>query len=185
MSLFTRKKNTTPNVPAELADAYAAATPDPTAFMERAAAELAMEYYHPDAGKPSERRVDEHMARVHATHPEQRQRMYVDHFPELLARAEHMSRLQAAKWAVEMPKRFAQAEKERVERDTCPVCKEIGHDLGPYRNPGFGSIPAGVDGVRMCHACRYTAELLYAQASATPERQQAVRAALETPAPRN
>jgi hypothetical protein len=185
MSLFTRKKNTTTDVPVELADAYAAAKPDAAAFMERAASELAMEHYHPDAGKHSGQRDAEGVGRVYSIDPEQRQRMYVDHFPELLARAEHLSRLQAARWAVEMPLRLAQVEKESAERNTCPVCKEISKDLGAYLNPGLSSLATGFDAIRICTACRHTADLLYAQAIATLERQTAVRAAFGIPAPRN
>ncbi|MCX6501147.1 MAG: hypothetical protein NT132_01830 [Microbacterium sp.] len=182
MSLFTRKKNT-PNVPAHLADAYAAATPDATAFLERAAAELALEHYYPDSYKPSERRGStEHTGRTYGTDPEQRQRMYVDHFPELLARAEHLSRLQAARWAVEMPKRFAAAAQETAARHTCPVCKTISPDEhARYSNPALGR--TGYDAPLMCAACRSTADLLFSQASATPERRAAVLAALEIPAP--
>jgi hypothetical protein len=175
MSLFTRKKNTTPDVPAELADAYAAATPDATAFMERAAAELAMEHYHPDADSSGG---------VYSIYPEERRRMYVDHFPELLARAEHLSQLQAAKWAVKMPQRFAQMAQETAKRLTCPVCKTISKaELVPYVNAGVGA--GGFTAPKMCAACRYTADLLFSQASATPERRAAVSAVLEISAPRN
>lgn len=189
MSRFTRAKKSTPastattttpaalTVPAELAELYAAATPDTAAFMERASRELAAE---------RRRRQNPDFDGAIIITPEDRQRFYTDHLPELLARAEHLARLSAASAVVWNAKLAADRAKTIAEKHTCPICHEINKDIRPYYTPDFAGGTASVSdrGPRMCPACRHTADLLHSQTTATPMRQAAVQAALETAAQR-
>lgn len=178
MSLFTRTNSNAPaktapaNVPAELADAYAAASPDVPMFMDAAASELAAE-------RRRRQNPDFHGAIIIT--PEDRQRFYTDHLPELLARAEHLARLAAAKMDAFMAEKHAERQRDIVEKYTCPICHEVSRDIGAYYTPSFAgeAASAGDGGPRMCAGCRHTADLLHSQTTATPTRQAAVRAALD------
>lgn len=181
MSLFTRTKSNAPatpapaNVPAELAEAYAAATPNTPMFMDAAASELAAE-------RRRRQNPDFHGAIIIT--PEDRQRFYTDHLPELLARAEHLARLKAAKMDAFMAEKRAERQREIAEKYTCPICHEVSRDMRPYYTPDFAGGAESIDdhGPRMCPACRHTADLLHSQTTATPARQAAVRAALDAAA---
>lgn len=187
MSRFARTKKTTPKttpatngspaVPAELAELYAAATPNTAAFMERASRELAAE---------RRRRQNPDFNGAIIITPEDRQRFYTDHLPELLARAEHLARLSAAQSVVWNAKLAADRAKDIAENHTCPICHEVRRDIRPYNTPDFAGGTASVSarGPRMCPACRHTADLLHSQATATPSRQVAVQTALENAARR-
>jgi hypothetical protein len=171
MAILSRK-NTTPDVPTELADAYESAEPNPGPFMEQAASQLARELHRQTARGAV------------MIGPEDRRRIYSDHFPELTARAEHLSRLAAARWVVEGGARFAALDASKIQRDSCAICGEVNGYILAYMNPAL-TAGATLNGQpRMCTPCRYTADLLYAQATTSPARQAAVRAALGIPEPR-
>ncbi|MFF0910134.1 hypothetical protein ACFWZW_05525 [Microbacterium enclense] len=177
MSFLTRPKNTAPKsaaptdaVPAELAEAYEAATPDIAAFMKSAASQLASEHrrrQNPDSGAAI------------IVYPEDRQRMYTDHLPELLVRAEHLARLSAARAVALQADLESRHQKYIAEQCTCPLCHETSTDIRKYSAPDVTGITADAGAPRMCPACRYTADLIFWEARVTPERQAAVRAGLE------
>ena len=175
MNIFTRNKPAAAaaavpdSVPAELAEAYAAATPNVQAFMTDAASQLAREAYYrrkPDAavGVP--------------IGPEERQIYYTDHLPALLARAEHLARLSAAKWSAYQIELSEQRSRDIAENHTCPVCGEVTRArIEPYTAPVDLALDAP-RGPRMCASCAETANLLRLERLATPERRAAVSAAL-------
>jgi hypothetical protein len=168
MSIFTRKNNTYPEVPAHLAEAYEAAEPNPVQYMEQAASQL----------------VPELLTINGLSTPEDRHRIYTDYFPQLMARAEHLSRIMAARWAVEMRQRMDAMKADGERRNTCKVCGEANGHLQHYMNAELTAGSGLYSQPQMCTPCRYTADLLYAQATTTPARQAAVRAALNIPKPR-
>lgn len=182
MALFARPQNTAPNsnaptdaVPAELAEAYEAATPNAAPFIAAAAHELAVERRR--------RQIPDSTGAIIIT-PEDVRPFYTDHLPELLARAEHLSRLSAARWVAREAERAAERQREIAEKYTCPVCHEVSREIHHYHRPGYIGTNAGKSAGRMCPACRHTADLLYLQATATPERRSVVQSALDTAAQR-
>lgn len=179
MGIFTRNNTTNPRgvpahladpmaVPAHLAEAYENAEPNAGPYMEKAASALALE-----------------LLKTTTVSPEDRHRIYTDHFPELVERAEHLSRIVAARWAVEMAPLIEQRKAEGINRATCKVCGEPNGQIQNYMNPDLTAGSGLYGQPKMCTQCRATADLLYAQLHATPARQAAVRAALGIPAPGN
>lgn len=179
MPMFTRTKpaklttdTTTAEgmVPPELAEAYAAATPDIHAYTERAASQL--------AGEALRRQKPESHGAI-IVMPADRQRFYTDHLPEVLARAEHLSRLDIARMSAFMADKKAERLREIAEHHTCPLCQTVSRGrIQAYRFPAYLDLPGDPTGPRMCPACAHTADLLHSQETATPERQAAVRSAL-------
>lgn len=161
MALFTNNKNSAYAVPNDLKAAYREATPDTAAHLNVAADQIAEEIHARRAPRSA-------MLPARAADDVRAERM-----PEVLRRAEHLSRLKIADEAVNGPARAAEIRRTSEEARTCPICQSVAAGSLSVRRAA-----PGMPDLKMCDLCRSVAAQQWAQANATPERVRAVSVAL-------
>jgi len=145
------------DVPGHLVAAYAAVTPDVYKYLDQAAQEILWE-----------QTPDNRMA-THDMHADVMKKQ----LPEVMRRAEHLSRYAQAWELVEAPKLAAKAEAEYKAKHTCEVCGLVSTDTQSR------ALPYGAWGTRYaCGDCVEIAAAIWLDAKRTKARDAAVKRAL-------
>lgn len=143
-------------VPEAWREAYDRAIPAPAAFFEDAVTALAVERF------PSSI-IDVGM----------RDQVRKDSMPEVLRRADHLSKNSQARAQVRAAEQDAELTERRAREGRCPVCGEHNPPVSIHR---ASFLPA--QGWKACNGCAETARELYSASQRTKARDAAVRAAL-------
>lgn len=142
--------------------AYRAAVPNPSLYVEAAISALVSE------ANPDEWIHTQTMRNDIAT----------GRMPEVMARAEHLSRQAQAIEAVEGPKQILEVERRRIARDTCPVCREEQGDIAARVPHSLQRHHNGAAVLVSCLACYVVADDMYTEWATTAKRKSAVSRAL-------
>ncbi|WP_156378777.1 hypothetical protein [Microbacterium sp. Root61] len=151
-----------PKVPADQRAAYDAATPEPFKYLDAAAWELVQE---------------QDPART-IFNGEAQAKLMEDRLPDVLARAEHLSRSAQSWEAVVAPKLAVEAELRRIAEETCPVCREVNPPITRHFGEHLPNGERDGSGWLACRSCAETARALWSEAQRTRARVKAVSAAL-------